>query len=77
MEVYDHVTSKFVSRYSSEIKTGQVVRVNNSEFSPCDLLIIKSSDESGICHIETKNLDGETNLKIREAVPFLHEKFYS
>jgi len=77
VQVYDPITSKFVTRNSSEIKTGQVVRVSNHEFSPCDLVIIKSSDESGICHVESKNLDGETNLKIREAVPFLHEKFFS
>jgi magnesium-transporting ATPase (P-type) len=30
-------------------------------------LIIKSSDENGICYVETKNLDGETNLKIKLA----------
>ena len=34
---------------------------------PCDLLILKSSDENGVCYVETKNLDGETNLKIKLA----------
>lgn len=30
---------------------------------PADLVIIKSSDPKGGLYIETKNLDGETNLK--------------
>ena len=29
---------------------------------------MSSSDPGGICYIETSNLDGETNLKLREAL---------
>jgi magnesium-transporting ATPase (P-type) len=32
------------------------------------MLLINSSGEKGICYIETKNLDGETNLKHKKAV---------
>lgn len=31
------------------------------------MLIIFSSDSKGVCFIETKNLDGETNLKHKSA----------
>ena len=31
------------------------------------MLIIATSDKKGRCYIETKNLDGETNKKIRMA----------
>ncbi len=31
-------------------------------------MLIKSNNANGSCYIETKNLDGETNLKIKEAV---------
>lgn len=29
---------------------------------------MKSSNNSGLCYVETKNLDGETNLKHKSAV---------
>ncbi len=33
---------------------------------PADLILLKSSLPKGICYIETKNLDGETNLKQKQ-----------
>ena len=34
---------------------------------PADLLILNTSDVKGAAYVETKNLDGETNLKIKSA----------
>ena len=36
-----------------------------NEYFPCDMVILATSDKKGRCYIETKNLDGETNKKIR------------
>jgi magnesium-transporting ATPase (P-type) len=49
--------------------------VNNDEHLPCDILVVKSSDSKGICYVETKNLDGETNLKIKRAHDDMQEVF--
>ena len=31
------------------------------------MILINSSADKGICYVETKNLDGETNLKHKKA----------
>ena len=37
-----------------------------NEMIPADILILRSSDDHGLCYIDTQNLDGEANLKQRE-----------
>lgn len=56
-----------------ELCVGDFVRINTRESIPADVLILcvaeKSEPAQGICYVETKSLDGETNLKIRTAIP--------
>ena len=40
---------------------------------PSDILIIKSSDDNGLCYLETTNLDGESALKPRQAILTYHK----
>ena len=51
-----------------DIQVGDIVQVEKDECFPTDLVLLSSSDNKGIAYIETKNLDGETNLKHKLAI---------
>nr|KYP63630.1 Putative phospholipid-transporting ATPase 4 [Cajanus cajan] len=58
----------FGPRSWQNIMVGDVVKVNKDQFFPADLLLLSSSYEDGICYVETMNLDGETNLKVKRSL---------
>ncbi|XP_065017637.1 phospholipid-transporting ATPase 3-like isoform X2 [Musa acuminata AAA Group] len=51
-----------------KLQVGDIVRVKQDGFFPADLVFLASTNPDGVCYIETANLDGETNLKIRKAL---------
>ncbi|KAE8213447.1 hypothetical protein CF327_g3031 [Tilletia walkeri] len=54
-----------------DLAVGDFVLLRNNDAIPADIVICSTSEEEDSCFIETKNLDGETNLKSRTAVPEL------
>ncbi|KAG7666041.1 uncharacterized protein J8A68_000471 [[Candida] subhashii] len=47
-----------------EVKVGDIVKINENEWFPADVLLISTSDlDTQIAYVETMALDGETNLK--------------
>ncbi|KAL7746748.1 hypothetical protein RI367_007911 [Sorochytrium milnesiophthora] len=51
------------------LRVGDFVWLQNNDFVPADIVVLATSEPDGLCYLETKNLDGETNLKIRHALP--------
>lgn len=53
-----------------EIRVGDIIKVTKDEKFPADIIFLSCSDDKGICYVETKNLDGETNLKHKVAFKY-------
>ena len=60
-------SGEFQETQWQSLRVGDLVKINRDEYFPADLLILKTSELKNVCFIETKNLDGETNLKNRKA----------
>lgn len=61
-------TARFKKDTWKSVQVGDFVRLYNNEDVPADIVVLATSDPDGACYIETKNLDGETNLKVRNAL---------
>ncbi|CAH2276772.1 probable phospholipid-transporting ATPase VB isoform X2 [Pelobates cultripes] len=81
--VYSRNDNCYIEKFWKDVRVGDFVKLFCNEIIPADILLLYSSDQNGICHIETANLDGETNLKQRQVVrgfcnqesPFSPESF--
>ncbi|CAM9319148.1 unnamed protein product, partial [Phaeothamnion confervicola] len=52
-----------------DLRVGNVVRLADRAEVPADLVLLTTSEESGVAYTETSEIDGETNLKIRVSAP--------
>lgn len=68
-------TLAFSRKTWKEVRVGDIIRIQNNEEVPADVMILSSSDEDNCCFVETKNLDGETNLKVKQALKFSTDPF--
>ena len=75
-EVFDHTNKQFKTVLWSEVVVGDYLKVRSRETVPADVIVLQVSEPNpevpkGVCYVETKSLDGETNLKIRTVMPAL------
>ncbi|XP_014721561.1 phospholipid-transporting ATPase FetA-like isoform X1 [Equus asinus] len=50
------------------IQVGDIVKVENNQSVTADMLLLSSSEPYSLTYIETAELDGETNLKVKQAI---------
>jgi phospholipid-transporting ATPase len=57
----------------ADLAVGDFVKIYSREKVPADMVVLavaeKAQPAQGLCYVETKSLDGETNLKTRLALP--------
>ncbi|KAL4513065.1 hypothetical protein ABPG72_017750 [Tetrahymena utriculariae] len=53
----------FTSIMWKDIQIGDIIKVNQEQILPADILVITTNEENGTGFVETANLDGERNLK--------------
>jgi phospholipid-transporting ATPase len=70
--IYDAELEKFQEHKWSEVSVGDFIQISSRAKVPADCLLISVSEKAdvptGKCFVETKSLDGETNLKPKQAL---------
>ncbi|KAI8375062.1 aminophospholipid-transporting P-type ATPase [Choanephora cucurbitarum] len=56
---------------SSKIRVGDMIHITKDQRIPADMILLRTTEESGASFIRTDQLDGETDWKLRLAIPSL------
>ncbi|KAG5957074.1 hypothetical protein E4U58_006289 [Claviceps cyperi] len=56
------------------VKVGDIVRLRRNDGVPADMVLLHATGPNGVAYLETMALDGETNLKSKQACPLLAER---
>ncbi|KAG0450486.1 hypothetical protein HPP92_026715 [Vanilla planifolia] len=57
----------FLPKRWKDIRVGEIIKIQSNESLPCDIVLLSTSDPTGVAYVQTINLDGESNLKTRYA----------
>lgn len=76
IERFNFDTKVFDEVLWSAVVVGDYIRINSRQIVPADVICMQVSEPNpelpkGLCYVETKSLDGETNLKMRHVMPSL------
>lgn len=54
---------------SSQIRVGDLIAIHTNQRVPADIVLLRTTEQSGTIFLRTDQLDGETDWKLRVAVP--------
>lgn len=57
-----------------DVRVGDIIRLRRDDPVPADMVLLHATGPNGIAYIETMALDGETNLKSKQACPLLAKR---
>ncbi|KAK5605218.1 Phospholipid-transporting ATPase ID [Crenichthys baileyi] len=55
------------------VQVGDVIKLESNQFVTADLMLLSSSEPLNLVYVETAELDGETNLKVKQALTLTGE----
>lgn len=66
--------SEWTLKQWQDVKVGDVIRLKRNDAVPADMVLLHATGPNGVAYIETMALDGETNLKSKQACSLLAEQ---
>lgn len=70
----DHGARHWESVKWSDVKVGDIIKLQRDDDVPADIVLLHVMGANGVAYIETMALDGETNLKTKQAPPPLAKR---
>ena len=64
--IYSFHKKNFIKKKWKDVLIGDIIKVKEDEYFPADVIVLSTSEQSNCCYIETKSIDGETNLKFKK-----------